>query len=155
MADYISTKYKAIYAECNAAYNELLHLYPTKLDLTKTYRYQKWKKETIANPPSEIQPVPSENQNVQSVPSQNQNVQSVPSENQNVQSSETESVPNPIQNVQIQPFENQVEIGNPEEASLDEMELAVNNIIREFEKDDEIMGYLNQIEHNEQDEPFW
>ena len=118
--DYISTKYKAIYAECNAAFNELLHAYPNKLDLTKTYRYLKWKR-TIENGPSETD-------------------ESVPTGIQDVQSSETdESVPTGIQDV-----ENEIEIPNPEEATLDEMERAVNNIIREFEQDDQIMKYLTE-----------
>ena len=132
----ISTKYKAIYAECNAAFNELLHAYPNKLDLTKTYRYLKWKR-TIENGPSETdESVPTGIQDVQS----SETDESVPTGIQDVQSSETdESVPTGIQDV-----ENEIEIPNPEEATLDEMERAVNNIIREFEQDDQIMKYLTE-----------
>ena len=189
--DYISTKYKAIYAECNAAFNELLHAYPNKLDLTKTYRYLKWKR-TIENGPSEtaesvpigIQDVQS-SETVESVPigiqdvQSSETVESVPIGIQDVQSSETvESVPIGIQDVQssetvesvpigIQDVQSSettesvptgiqdVEFANPEEATLDEMERAVNNIIREFEQDDQIMKYLSEFEQNELDEFFW
>ena len=45
--DYILTKYKGIYAECNAFYHELRNKYPTKLNITKTYHYRKWKNQLI------------------------------------------------------------------------------------------------------------
>ena len=51
--DYISTKYKEIYSKCNQAFNQLLHAYPNKKDLTKTYRYLKWKR-TFQNTTPEI-----------------------------------------------------------------------------------------------------
>ena len=41
--DYMCTKHKEIYRECNAFYQALRNQYPTKLNLVKTYAYKKWK----------------------------------------------------------------------------------------------------------------
>ena len=108
--------------------------------------------ETVESVPIGIQDVQS-SETVESVPigiqdvQSSETVESVPIGIQDVQSSETtESVPTGIQDV---------EFANPEEATLDEMERAVNNIIREFEQDDQIMKYLSEFEQNELDEVFW
>ena len=130
---YVSTKYKNIYQEANAVYNELLAIYPDKLDLTKTYRYKKWKKETIQS-------------------YQGTDPQSVPV-GADVENTEESSIPVQVE-VEIQSSQDS-EILDPESASIDEMERAINNIIREIEKDTQITNYLPLIEQNELDEVFW
>ena len=183
VSDYVATKYKDIYQEANVAYNGLLAIYPNKLDLTKTYRYKKWKKETIQSGQGtdpQLVPVETEVENgnteESSVPNEaevengNTEESSVPDEadveNGNTQES---SVPDEaaVENGNTQesssPVQAEVEIGStqdseimdPEEASIDEMERAINNIIREIEQDPEITKYLPLIEQNELDEPFW
>ena len=163
VSDYVSTKYKNIYQEANAVYNELLAIYPDKLDLTKTYRYKKWKKETIQSyQGTDPQSVPVgadvENTEESSVPAgadvENTEESSVPAE-ADVENPNNEESSIPVQaEVEIQSSQDS-EILDPESASIDEMERAINNIIREIEKDTQITNYLPLIEQNELDEVFW
>ena len=41
--DYMRTKHKEIYRECDTFYQALRNQYPAKLNLVKTYAYKKWK----------------------------------------------------------------------------------------------------------------
>ena len=179
ICDYIFTKYMSIYEEADTAYQELLLRHPSKLDLTKTYHYLKWKKETIRNsqvsvpqPAVEVEngdgeasvPQPAvkvENGDGEaSVPQPAVEVEngdgeaSVPQPAVEVENGDGEaSVPQPVVEVEIE--NGKAQMTDSGESTLDEMERIINGIIREFEQDDEIMKYLPQIEQNELDEVFW
>ena len=55
--DYICTKYREIYNECNIFYQELRKQYPAKLNLIKTYQYKKWKRLLTAGEADMSEPV--------------------------------------------------------------------------------------------------
>ena len=55
--DYICTKYREIYNECNIFYQELRKQYPKKLNLIKTYQYKKWKRQLTTGEADMSEPV--------------------------------------------------------------------------------------------------
>ena len=161
--DYVATKYETIYAEANAAYEELKSIYPTKIDLTKTYRYLKWKKESGQTSNSEPFPAGVENRSVEasdSVPIETRSPQVPDSESIRAEI-ETRSAEASIEMQSTDPSDpgqlsNEIEIENLEGTSIEKMDRVVNNIIRDLRQDDEIMRYLNEIEQDQlQEEPFW
>ena len=184
ICDYILTKYWNIYEEANTAYHKLAVRYPEKLNITKTYYYLKWKREvsrvsqTMNRQPFQsensdgeapvLQPFQSENSDGEAPvpqpfqPENSDGEAPVPQPSQPENSDGEAPVPQPSQPENSdgeapvpQPLV-QVEIGDMGEANLDQMEAVINNIIREFEQDDQIMRFLPQIEQSElDDQVFW
>ena len=158
--DYIATKYKAIYAECNTFYDQLRGMYPNKLNVTKTYRYRKWKKqiaetaETITN--TESVPDEVETENTEAADSE-----SVPDEveTENTEAADSESVPDEVETENTEaPSILEVaaqELFPSEERTFDDMDRIVNDIIQELERDNEILNLLPVIEETELDELLW
>ena len=141
--DYIATKYKAIYAECNTFYDQLRGMYPNKLNVTKTYSFRKWKKqraetaETITN--------------TESVPDE--------VETENTEAADSESVPDEVETENTEaPSILEVaaqELFPSEVRTFDDMDRIVNDIIQELERDNEILNLLPVIEETELDELLW
>ena len=146
--DYIATKYKAIYLECNTFYDQLRGMYPNKLNVTKTYRYRKWKKqiaetaETITN---------TEAPDPESVPDE--------VEIESTEAPDPESVPDEVE-IESTEAASILEVATqglipPEVLTLDDMDRIVNDIIQELEHDNEILNLLPAIEETELDELLW
>ena len=163
--DYIATKYKAIYLECNTFYDQLRGMYPNKLNVTKTYRYRKWKKqiaetaETITNTeapdpesvPDEVEIESTEAPDPESVPDE--------VEIESTEAPDPESVPDEVE-IESTEAASILEVATqglipPEVLTLDDMDRIVNDIIQELEHDNEILNLLPAIEETELDELLW
>ena len=164
--DYICTKYKDIYNECNTFYQQLRNQYPTKLNLVKTYRYKKWKNqittgeaesvhpesetvhpETVHPEPETVHPEP-ETVHPESVHPESETVhpETVHPEPETVHpETDTSETAQPILEEALQGlFPNSVE--DVQGLSIEDMDRIVQEIISELEQDQGVRDLLPYIQ---------
>ena len=167
VSEYVQLKHPQIYQEIKESYKQFVQRYPSRSDFTKTYFFKKWQKQlsmeksklylphlpiltskrqlstkekTTASSPQSSQPSP---QQPQPSPQQPQ-----PSPQQ-PQSSPQQPQPSPQQ---PQPLP-QIQIDPPVLAmSLEDMEIAAEEIIRSLQSD---RGLMDIVENFEFPEPTW
>ena len=169
--DYFRTKYPGLFNEANGMYQQFVDKYPTKVDFTKCYYFKKWQREMdksrtdlmlphlpILMSPDILQQATTKH-TIQAVDQQPPEVQppevQQPPEAQapEVQQPPEAQAPEVQQPPEVQAPEVQTHVQNivePEQLitgmSLDEMNLAVEQIVNSLQSDRELMDIVEELD---------
>ena len=157
--DFIRTKYPTMYNEANAMYQTLVEKYPHKPDFTKLYYFKKWQKEMdkskaclmvphlpILSSPTAIHKISADQQNQEIVQQSNEQETNQQDEEIVQQSDEQEPGHQLLEEVVQCSNQNPEEIDLFGEMSIDEIDSAVEKIIKDLQAADELRNIQHEFD---------